>query len=84
MKITIDVDCTPEEARRALGLPDIAPMQEAMIADIQKRMQEALTAMDPETLFRTWLPAGIEGFEQFQKAFWSQMTGAAGKKGGSE
>ena len=35
MKITVDVDCTPEEARRFLGLPDVAPMQEAMMAQMQ-------------------------------------------------
>ena len=26
MKITVDVDCTPEEARAFLGLPDVKPM----------------------------------------------------------
>ena len=30
MKITIDFDATPDEARRFFGLPDIAPMQEAL------------------------------------------------------
>lgn len=34
MKITIDVDCTPDEARRFLGLPDVAPMQEALMAQL--------------------------------------------------
>ena len=33
MKITIDFDATPDEARRFFGLPDIAPMQEALVAD---------------------------------------------------
>lgn len=81
MKITVDIDCTPEEARHFLGLPDVAPLQKAMIAEIQKRMKETVAAMDVEAMFKTWLPAGLEGFEQMQKAFWSQMTGAAGKKG---
>lgn len=28
MIITINVDCTPEEARAFLGLPDLKPMQD--------------------------------------------------------
>jgi hypothetical protein len=77
MKIKIDVDCTPQEARTflGLGLPDVAPMQKAMMTEVHKRMTDNLAAMDPETLFKTWLPAGIQGLEQMQKAFWAQMAG---------
>jgi len=78
MKIHIDIDCTPEEARAFLGLPDVGPMQEAMMAEMQERMMANLQAMDPETLLKTWLPAGIQGMEQLQKAFWSQFGGGAG------
>jgi hypothetical protein len=81
MNIKIDIDCTPEEARRLLGLPDVAPMQEAMMTEIEKRMRDYLAATDPDALLKTWLPAGLESFEQMQKAFWSQMLGAGGKKG---
>ena len=31
MKVTVDVDCTPEEARRFLGLPDLTPVHEAYV-----------------------------------------------------
>ena len=31
MKFTVDVDCTPEEARRFLGLPDLTPVHQAYI-----------------------------------------------------
>lgn len=79
MKITVDVDCTPEEARTFLGLPDVRPMQEALMKQLQDRMSASLNAMDPETMIRTWLPAGIQGFEQMQKMFWSQMNAAMGK-----
>ncbi|KAA0682859.1 DUF6489 family protein [Roseomonas genomospecies 6] len=81
MKITIDIDCTPEEARHFLGLPDVKPMQDAMMQDIQERMQASLHAMDPETMLKTWLPAGIQGMEQLQKMFWSQMAAAMGQDG---
>ena len=85
MKITIDVDCTPEEARAFLGLPDVAAMQAAVMEELRERMSAGLEAMDPETLMKTWMPLGLQGLEQAQKTFWSQMSQAAGGvKGGGE
>jgi len=80
MKIKVDIDCTPEEARSFLGLPDVKPMQEALMAEMQKRMMANLQAMEPEQLLKTWLPAGLQGWEQLQKAFWSQMSTASSEK----
>jgi len=77
MKVKIDIDCTPEEARAFMGLPDVRPMQESMMKEIEDRMRANLQAMDPETMFKTWLPAGIQSWEQMQRMFWSQMTGGA-------
>ncbi len=87
MKFTVDVDCTPEEARTFLGLPDVAPMQKAMLKEIEDRMKANLAAMDPDALFKSWLPSGamggMEGLEQMQKAFFAQFSGGgASKKGG--
>jgi len=79
MKVRIDIDCTPEEARAFFGLPDVQPMQQALMAQLEERMSNALNAMDPETMMKTWLPAGIQGFEQLQKMFWGQMSAAMGK-----
>ena len=76
MKITIDIDCTPEEARAFLGLPDVRPMQEQLLKDVQDRMTSTLRAMDPETLLKTWLPASLTGVEQWQEMFLSKMAGA--------
>jgi hypothetical protein len=46
MKISIEVDCTPEEARRFLGLPDVAPMQAALVEEMQKRLSANVAAME--------------------------------------
>lgn len=78
MKIKVDVDCTPEEARQFLGLPDVRPMQEAVMAQLQEQLQANLRAMEPEALLKTWLPASLQGWEQLQRMFWSQMGGASG------
>ena len=78
MKVTINIDCTPDEARTFFGLPDVKPMQKAMMDEVEKRMRANMDAMDPETLFKTWMPGGIpmglQGWEQLQKSFWGQMS----------
>jgi len=79
MKINVDVECTPEEARAFLGLPDVKPMQGAVLEEIEDRMRKNLSAMDPETLFKTWLPMGVQSLEQLQKMFWSQIGTATGQ-----
>lgn len=78
MKIKIDIDCSPQEARSFLGLPDVEPMQRALLGEAEARMRAALSAMDPETMMKVWMPAGLQGWEQLQKAFWSQLGGASG------
>ena len=39
MKVTVDVDCTPEEARRFLGLPDLSPVHEAYVEKMKKAVE---------------------------------------------
>ena len=80
MKVHIDIDCTPEEARTFFGLPDLQPMQEAVMKEMQDRMMAAMRSMDPETLIKTWLPAGIANLEQMQKMFWQQFADGPKKK----
>ena len=74
MKIKVEIDCTPGEARSFLGLPDVAPMQEAVLLDMQSRMKEAMAGADIESLFKTWMPSGMQGFDTMQKAFWDKAT----------
>ena len=80
MKITINVDCTPIEARTFMGLPDVAPIQEAMMDQMKEQMQKATAAMDPETIFKTVFPQHSESLADMQKAFWSQFTGVKDDK----
>ena len=74
MKATMNIDCTPEEARAFLGLPDVQPMQEHLMKEMQERLSTNLNAMDPSTMFNAWLPTTFKGFEQLQEMFASQMN----------
>jgi hypothetical protein len=71
----MDVECTPEEARTFLGLPDVKPMQEQLMRELQERITANIRAMEPEALLKTWLPVTLKGFEQIQEMFMAQMTG---------
>jgi hypothetical protein len=42
MKFTVNVECSPEEARRFMGLPDVTPINEALVAEMGKRMEKNL------------------------------------------
>jgi Family of unknown function (DUF6489) len=74
MKVTMNVDCTPEEARTFFGLPDVQPMQKHLLKAMQERLSTNLIAMDPDTMIRAWLPATMKGFEQLQDIFTSQLS----------
>jgi len=79
MKLKFDMDCTPEELRGFFGLPEVKPMQDRLLAELEERMRANLKALDPEAMLKTWLPAGMKGFDQLQEMFFAQM-GRGGKK----
>lgn len=76
MKVTVNVECTPEEARTFLGLPDVKPMQEALLKDLEDQLRSNIHAMSAESMMKTWLPAGMQGADNLQKMFWNQMQQA--------
>jgi hypothetical protein len=77
MKVTIDVECTPEEARTFLGLPDVVPLQGMMLDQMKNQMQKTAAALEPETIFKTLFPMHSEGFAELQKTLWGQFLGAS-------
>lgn len=73
MKFTVNMECTPEEARAFFGLPDVQPMQQAMMKEMQERMMSGIKQMEPDKMMQQWLPMSMQAFDQFQKMFWSSM-----------
>ena len=65
MKVSIDIDCTPEEARAFLGLPDITPVNDAMVEEVRKRMETNMDSLDPDVMMRQWTSLGRQMTEQF-------------------
>ena len=77
MKVTIDFDMTPEEARKMMGLPDIAPLQEAMMEKMKTQMEEYFASFsDPELAFSKLMPLGIQTIESYHN-FFKEMANAS-------
>jgi hypothetical protein len=74
MKARVEVDCTPEEARAFLGLPDVRTLNEALVKQMRERMDANLAMMAPEELMKGWMNLGGQATEQFMR-----MLGAAGR-----
>lgn len=54
MIISVNVDSTPQELRAFLGLPDVAPMQNAVMHELERRMVESMEALSPTTMMKEW------------------------------
>ena len=76
MKIRIEVDCTPEEARGFLGLPDVRALNEAMMTEVQTKIAQSMSMMDPELVMSKWMPASMQGMEALTKLMWDTAAQA--------
>ena len=56
-----------------MGLPDVTPLQDKMMEELEKKMQENIRSLDPETFIKTWMPMTMESWGEMQKMFWAQM-----------
>ena len=74
MKITVEVDCTPLEARAFFGLPDVQPMQAAMMDKMQDKMMENIDKFSPDSIIQSWFTFDPKMAERFGDMF-VNMTG---------
>jgi hypothetical protein len=82
MKLSIEIDCTPEEARAFFGLPDVSPLNERLVEEMQTRLSSNLALLSPEELFKNWMSVGTGAQEQFRKLL-TAMTDLAKRPTGS-
>ncbi len=75
MKITANVDCTPEEARRFLGLPDLTPVHQAYVERMTKLVTDGSSAETFGELMKSWGPMSEAGLN-----VWRQMVDNMGPK----
>lgn len=81
MQIKVNVDCTPEEARTFLGLPDLKPVQDRYVQGVLDMMNGAANFEQMETMFKSLSPLGDASMKMFNDMMSVGLGAAAGKKG---
>ncbi|MFD1949254.1 DUF6489 family protein [Sphingomonas arantia] len=74
MKITVDVDCTPQEARAFMGLPDLEPLHAAYLDKMKRNIDEGITPDSLQAMLKSWAPMGEAGL-----MLWKQLSDQMGK-----
>lgn len=74
MKVTIVVDCTPEEARTFMGLPDVKPMQAAVMASLEQQTVRAVDSFSPDAMLKLWFTTLPQMSSQMQDMFARMMS----------
>ena len=83
MKVNGEIDCTPEEARRFMGLPDVEKANQVYMDAIAKGMQGVTNVDQLQEYAKNLAPMGQFGLKLFQNFMESgaAFTEGAKKKG---
>ena len=79
MKVNVEIDCTPAEARPFLGLPNVQPMQAAVLEQFQNKMLAEMDRISPDTIMNTWLSLQPQGPPQMHQMFSTMFTQGFGR-----
>lgn len=80
MKVNVEIDCTPLEARQFFGLPDVQPMQTAVMDRLQQQVMSNIEKVSPEALIQSWFSFDPKLAERFQDMF-AAMAGLGSMRG---
>ena len=78
MKVNIEIECTPEEARSFLGLPDVTKANDLYVENITKAMQGVSNPAQMQEYAQALAPMGQVGLKMFQSFVESGMRAATG------
>lgn len=76
MKVHLEIDCTPEEARSFMGLPDVGKANDVYVEMMSNAMKGVSNTEQLQEYARQLAPMGQAGFKLFQ----SFMEGANAAK----
>ena len=79
MKVNIEIDCSPEEARRFMGLPDVSTLNEHMVEEMKKRLDANMSMLSADELMKNWMAFGAGAQDQFRKLMDIGLNAAAKK-----
>ncbi|MBI1403942.1 MAG: hypothetical protein GC147_12110 [Porphyrobacter sp.] len=79
--MTIEVDCTPEEARSFLGLPDVSAANSVYVDNIAKAMKGVSSPDQLQEYAAALAPMGQVGLKLFQSFVEGGMKAASRGEG---
>jgi hypothetical protein len=77
MKVHIEIDCTPEEARTFMGLPDVSKANSVYVDTMAKAMKGVTNPDQLQELAKTMAPMGQVGLKMFQNFVEGSMAASA-------
>jgi len=77
MKVNVELDCTPEEMRTLLGMPDVSDVNKAYVDGVKNAMKGATSIDQLQNLAKNIAPMGEMGMRFFQ----SMMEAGAAQAG---
>lgn len=80
MKVNVEIDCTPEEARRFLGLPDVSKANEVYVDAITKAMQGVGSLEQLQEYAKQIAPMGQMGMQFIQQFLEGGLGGSTKKR----
>ena len=83
MKINVEIECTPEEARSFMGLPDVSKANSVYVDNISKAMKGVSNPDQLQEYAQALAPMGQVGLKLFQSFVEGGMRGAGGSSSGS-
>ncbi|MFO1261632.1 MAG: DUF6489 family protein [Sphingomonadaceae bacterium] len=78
MKFTVNCDCTPEEARTFLGLPDLSPVHDKYIQSMMSAMDGAGSLDQMGKMLGAFAPMGDASMKLFSQMMDIGLSGAKG------
>lgn len=76
MKLNLEVELSPEELRRLLGLPDVAPVNDMLVERLRDQMEKGLDGTMLRSLVQSMIKGGTQGIEVYQSLLGSLFRGA--------
>lgn len=81
MKINIEIECTPEEARSFMGLPDVSAANNVYVENLTKAMRGVSDPGQLQQYASALAPMGQVGLKLFQSFVEGGMKAASSSTG---
>ena len=80
MKVTIEIDCTPQEARAFLGQPDVEAFNAWLMEQMKSRFEQNMELLKPEEMMKGWMAVGGQAQDAMRRFMETAAAAGAPRK----